>query len=110
MDVSNTLLLITFMDEPRTEYSKRKVNGRFQHFASDYGFAVKPCIAGRPQTKAKVDAPMKLLDEIYAYNGLLDYQVLNELVQRLNERINHQVHPGTGRRRCEILSVNSDLL
>ncbi len=40
---------------------------------------------------------MKLLDEIYAYNGLLDYQELNELVQRLNERINHQVHPGTGR-------------
>lgn len=88
----------TVMDEPRTEYSKGKVNGRFQHFASDYGFAVKPCIAGRrPQTKAKVEAPMKLLDEIYAYNGLLDYQELNELVQRLNERINHQVHPGTGR-------------
>ena len=87
----------TVMDEPRTEYSKGKVNGRFQHFASDYGFVVKPCIAGRPQTKAKVEAPMKLLDEIYAYNGLLDYQELNELVQRLNERINHQVHPGTGR-------------
>ena len=80
----------TVMDEPRTEYSKGKVNGRFQHFASDYGFAVKPCIAGRPQTKAKVEAPMKLLDEIYAYNGLLDYQELNELVQRLNERINLQ--------------------
>ena len=79
----------TVMDEPRTEYSKGKVNGRFQHFASDYGFTVKPCIARRPQTKAKVEAPMKLLDEIYAYNGLLDYQELNELVQRLNERINH---------------------
>ena len=87
----------TVMDEPRTEYSKGKVNLRFQQFAADYGFAVKPCIAGRPQTKAKVEAPMKLLDEIYAYNGLLDYQELNGLVQRLNERINHQVHPGTGR-------------
>ena len=40
---------------------------------------------------------MKLLDEIYAYNGLLDYHELNELIGRLNERINHQVHPGTGR-------------
>lgn len=87
----------TVMDEPRTEYSKGKVNMRFQQFASDYGFTVKPCIAGRPQTKAKVEAPMKLLDEIYAYNGLLDYQELNGLVRRLNERINHQVHPGTGR-------------
>ena len=87
----------TVMDKPRTEYGKGKVNARFQQFASDYGFTVKPCIAGRPQTKAKVEAPMKLLDEIYAYNGLLDYQELNEFVRQLNERINHQVHPGTGR-------------
>lgn len=27
----------------------------------------------RSQTKAKVEAPMKLLDEIRAYNGILDY-------------------------------------
>ena len=40
---------------------------------------------------------MKLLDEIYAYNGLLDYHELNQLVHKLNERINHAVHPGTGR-------------
>lgn len=47
--------------------------------------------------KAKVEAPMKLLDELYAYNGLLDYHELNQLVHKLNERINHAVHPGTGR-------------
>ena len=87
----------TVMDQARTEYSKGKVNTRFLQFASDYGFDVKPCIAARPQTKAKVEAPMKLLDEIYAYNGILDYNELNQFVQRLNDRINHQVHPGTGR-------------
>lgn len=74
-----------------------KVNPRFAQFASDYGFKVRPCIAARPQTKAKVEAPMKLLDELYAYNGLLDYHELNQLVHKLNERINHKVHPGTGR-------------
>lgn len=87
----------TVMDQPRTAYSKGKVNPRFAQFASDYGFKVRPCIAARPQTKAKVEAPMKLLDEIYAYNGLLDYHELNQLVHKLNERINHAVHPGTGR-------------
>lgn len=87
----------TVMEQARTEYSKGKVNVRFEQFASDYGFKVKPCIAARPQTKAKVEAPMKLLDEIYAYNGLLDYHELNELVCRLNDRINHQVHTGAGR-------------
>ena len=87
----------TVMEQARTEHSKGKINVRFEQFASDYGFKVKPCIAARPQTKAKVEAPMKLLDEIYAYNGLLDYNELNELVNCLNERINHQIHPGTGR-------------
>ena len=42
------------MDESRTEYSKGKVNNKFQQFADDYGFKVKPCIAGRPNTKAYV--------------------------------------------------------
>ncbi len=87
----------TVMDNPRTEYSKGKVNNKFQQFADDYGFKVKPCIAGRPQTKAKVEAPMKLLDEILAYNGQLDYAELNELIIRLNNRINHSVHAGTGK-------------
>ncbi|MBQ8993033.1 MAG: IS21 family transposase [Turicibacter sp.] len=87
----------TVMDQARTEQSKGKVNPRFEQFANDYGFRVHPCIAARPQTKAKVEAPMKLLDEIYAYNGLLDYHELNILIQKLNDRINHQVHPGTGK-------------
>ncbi|MED3825544.1 DDE-type integrase/transposase/recombinase, partial [Priestia flexa] len=50
----------TVMDEPRTEYQKGKVNERFYQFAKDMGFEVRSCIAGRPRTKAKVEAPMKL--------------------------------------------------
>ena len=44
----------TVMDEARTEYFPGKVNNRFQQFADDYGFKVRPCIAGCPQTKAYV--------------------------------------------------------
>lgn len=87
----------TVMDEARTEYSGGKVNVRFQQFADDYGFRVHPCIAGRPRTKAKVEAPMKILDEIRAYNGKLNYCELNELVKRINNRVNSQVNQGTGR-------------
>ena len=86
----------TVMDEARTPYSKGKVNARFEQFAKDYGFTVRPCIAGRPQTKAKVEAPMKLLDEIRAYNGKLDYDGLTKLVQKLNDRKNAEVVQGTG--------------
>ena len=86
----------TVMDQPRTEYQAGKVNARFQQFADDYGFQVKPCIAGRPQTKAKVEAPMKVLDEIRAYNGQLSYAELHELVARINNRVNMKVNKGTG--------------
>ncbi len=87
----------TIMDEARTAYKKGKINQRFDQFAKDYGFRVKACIAGRPQTKAKVEAPMKLLDEIRAYNGTLTYQELLELVERINHRVNTRVHKGTGK-------------
>lgn len=87
----------TVMDEARTEYSGGKINVRFQQFAEDYGFHVQPCIAGRPRTKAKVEAPMKVLDEIRAYNGKLNYCELNELVAKINQRVNSQVNQGTGR-------------
>lgn len=93
----NQDILLYFMDEARTEYSNGKVNNRFKQFADDYGFVVHPCIAGRPRTKAKVEAPMKILDEIRAYNGKLDYNQLNELIIRINNRVNSQVNQGTGR-------------
>lgn len=87
----------TVMDEPRTAYSKGKVNNKFQQFADDYSFKVRPCIARRPNTKAKVEAPMKLLDEIRAYNGKLDYTELHALVEKMNNRINSSCHISTGK-------------
>lgn len=39
---------------------------------------------------------MKILDEIRVYNGKLDYCELNELVKRINNRVNMQVNQGTG--------------
>jgi transposase len=87
----------TVMDEARTNYRKGKVNNKFQQFADDYGFKVRPCIAGRPNTKAKVEAPMKLLDEIRAYNGQLDYEGLVRLIENLNNRINSSYHTATGK-------------
>lgn len=87
----------TVMDTPRTAYRSGKVNNKFQHFADDYGFKVRPCIAGRPNTKAKVEAPMKLLDEIRAYNGILNFDELHELISKLNNRINGTCHTSTGK-------------
>lgn len=87
----------TVMDQPRTAYQSGKVNNKFQQLADDYGFKVRPSIAGRPNTKAKVEAPMKLLDEIRAYNGTLNFNELHELISKLNNRINGTCHTSTGK-------------
>ena len=87
----------TVMDEARTDFNKGKVNNKFQQFATDYGFKVKPCKAGTPQTKSKVESPMKILDELYAYNGIYDLSQLNEKLMEINNRINHQCHIETGK-------------
>ena len=87
----------TVMDEARTEYSAGKVNSKFAQFAKDFGFEVKPCIACRPRTKGKVEATMKLLDEIHAYQGKLSLEELHQFVQDLCNRINHELHQGTGK-------------
>lgn len=82
----------TVMDVSRTRYNPGKVNARFQQFADDYGFKVKPCIGGRPETKAKVESPMRILDELKAYNGDLNYSELNEKLKEINNRENSRFH------------------
>lgn len=87
----------TIMDEARTEYQPGKVNSRFAEFAKDYGFKVRPCIAGRPRTKGKVETQMKFLDEIHAYQGQLTLEELYQFVEKLMNRVNQSFHQGSGK-------------
>ncbi|MDQ0178587.1 transposase [Bacillus chungangensis] len=87
----------TVMDEPRTEYNAGKVNTKFEAFAKDFGFKVRPCIAGRPRTKGKVETQMKFLDEIHAYQGQLTLEELYEFIEKLANRLNQSFHQGTGK-------------
>lgn len=82
----------TMMIKARTETSKGRVQSKFQQFADDYGFKVVPCLAGRPNTKAKVENPMRIIDEIMAYNGVLNnleelYKKLESITNEANTRI-----------------------
>lgn len=96
----------TVMDEARTQYRSGKINNKFKQFADDYGFQVKPCKAGEPEVKAKVEAPMKILDELYAYNGILDIAELNQKLMEINNRVNSTCHPETGQ--IPILHINKE--
>lgn len=63
------------MDKARTESSVGKVNPKFQQLADDFGFNIVPCVRARLNTKAKVENPMRIIDEIMSYNGLLDREI-----------------------------------
>lgn len=45
----------TVMVQPRLAGTKGQLHTKAEHFSNDFGFACKPCIARRPQTKGKVE-------------------------------------------------------
>ena len=87
----------TIMDEGRTLYKEGKLNKEFEAFSKDMGFKLKACVVASPQTKAKVESPMKILDELRAYSGTLTYVELNDKLEEINSRVNCSINQGTGK-------------
>ncbi len=86
----------TMMDIARTERSEGKINNKFKQFADDYGFKVTPCIRARPNTKAKVENPMRIIDEIMNYNGILkDMSQLSNKMDLITNEANSRVCQAT---------------
>lgn len=86
----------TMMDKARTERSDGKVNPKFQQFADDFGFNIVPCIRARPNTKVKVENPMRVIDEIMTYNGLLNneeelFEKMQEITNEANSRVCQEI-------------------
>lgn len=102
--------LKTVMDKPRTAYQKGTVNAKFNEFAKDYGFKVRPCIAKRPQTKGKVESQMKILDELDAYQGELTFKELLEKIEKINTKKNINIHQGTLKSPISLLETDKDFL
>lgn len=87
----------TMMDSARTERSPGKINVKFKQFADDFGFKITPCIRARPNTKAKVENPMRIIDEIMAYNGILaNIEELYEKMEVITNEANSRVCQATG--------------
>lgn len=100
----------TVMDKARSTNSKGKVNNKFSQYLKDFSVELKPCMAGRPQTKGKVESSMKLPEEIHAYQGRLDYKELLELIEKLNNRVNINIHQETNKIPIKLLETEKDLL
>ncbi len=61
-------------------------------------------------TKAKVESPMKVIDEIRAYQGKFSYEELNQFIQQLCNRVNNEYNQGTGRIPIFLFQKEKDLL
>ncbi|WP_127837555.1 IS21 family transposase [Clostridium prolinivorans] len=82
----------TMMDQARTERSEGKINNKFKQLADDYGFKIVPCVRARPNTKAKVENPMRIIDEIMNYNGIMEnleelHKKMSTITNEANSRI-----------------------
>lgn len=87
----------TMMDKARTERSDGKINPKFQQLADDFGFKIVPCVRARPNTKAKVENPMRIIDEIMTYNGLLaNEEELYEKMRIITNEANSRICQATG--------------
>ncbi|MFM1581445.1 IS21 family transposase [Helcococcus bovis] len=100
----------TIMDEPRTKDSDGKINNKFNQFLNDFNISLKACMARRPQTKGKVESSMKILKEIYAYQTKINYEQLLKLVEKINNRVNLNIHQGTNNIPLSLLEIEKDSL
>lgn len=100
----------TVMDIARTSTTPGKINNKFYQFAKDYGFKVKPCVSASPRTKGKVESPMRILDEIKAYNGELSYEGVVKKIKEINERENNRFHKGYNTIPIKALEIEKDFL
>lgn len=87
----------TMMDKARTEGSEGKINIKFKQLADDFGFKVVPCIRARPNTKAKVENPMRIIDEIMNYNGIVEnLEELHKKMSIITSEANARICQATG--------------
>ena len=87
----------TMMDQARTEGSQGKINNKFKQLADDFGFKVVPCIRARPNTKAKVENPMRIIDEIMNYNGIVEnLEELHKKMSIITNEANSRMCQATG--------------
>lgn len=87
----------TMMDKARTECYEGKINSKFEQFSKDFNFKVIPCVRARPNTKAKVESPMRVIDEIMSYNGVLkDVEELYEKMNLITNEANARICQATG--------------
>lgn len=85
------------MDHARTECFEWKFNNKFKQLADDFGFTIVPCIRARPNTKAKVENPMRIINEIMNYNDVVkNLEQLHKKMSAITNGSNSRICQATG--------------
>lgn len=81
----------TVVDQSRTQFRKVTWNQRFYEYSKDAGFKPIACRPYRPQTKGKVEALARTVEQLKVYNGEFDtLDDLIDLVFEFNEELNKE--------------------
>lgn len=82
----------TVVDQSRTQFRKITWNQWFYEYSKDAGFKPIACRPYRPQTKGKVEALARMVEQLKVYNGEFDtLEDLIDLVFEFNEERNKEI-------------------
>ncbi len=73
------------------------INPKFYEFSKYFNFSIYACKVHRPETKGKVEALAKCIDELKVYNNEIETinDVIN-IIKKLEIKINSNINHGTG--------------
>ncbi|MGL4382653.1 MAG: IS21 family transposase [Bacilli bacterium] len=92
--VDNAKSLVT---TPKTSNSAAILNDRFAEFCKDFNIEVFPCVAGRPETKGKVENKIKACDKLLNYNE--EYNNIgsvHDIIDKISDCDNSRISQATG--------------
>lgn len=101
----------TAVDHDRSRYGKVTWNSKLLSFAKSAGFIPKACRPFRPQTKGKVEALARTVEQIRVYNHEFENEIeLENIVTRLANRLNQEISQATDKRPNDLWEKEKEYL
>ena len=101
----------TVVDHKLSDFHHHKFNERFLSFSHDACFHPIACRPFRPQTKGCVEALARTMSRLKPYDGEFStINDLNDIVNRLAERLNHEKSQGNNQKPIELWAKEKEHL
>ena len=101
----------TVVDHKQSDFNHHRFNTKFLSFSHDAAYKPIACRPFRPQTKGCVEALARTMGRLKPYNGeFKTISELDEIVNRVCHRLNHEKSQGSNRRPIELWAKEKEHL